>query len=135
MNAKKIVLSGIAVFVAFFVLEFLIHGVLIKPLYDATVDVWRPHEYAQKLMGLMALGQLVFAFVFVFIYTKGFEPAKAGIGQGMRFGFLIGLLTAPLSALLWYVVLPIPETLAAAWFVAGMVECLVAGAVAGLLYR
>ena len=135
MNSKKWLLAGAAVFAAYFLMEFAIHGFLIHPLYIATASVWRAPEYARKLMPLMMIGQLVFSFVFVFIYAKGYEPMKPGVAQGMRFGFLIGLLTAPLSALVWYVVLPIPETLAAAWFVTGFIECLVIGAVAGAVYR
>lgn len=135
MSTKKFLLAGSAAFVVIFALEFAMHGFLFHPLYAATASVWRPPEYANKLMGLMVLGQLIFSLVFAFIYAKGYEPAKAGAAQGMRFGFLIGLLTSPFSALMWYVVLPVPETLAAAWFVAGMVETLVAGAVVGALYR
>jgi hypothetical protein len=134
MHLKKWLVTALAVFVVYFGLEFLVHGVLLAGLYRETASVWRGEEYMKKLFGFMVLGQAIFAFVFAWIYAKGFEPGKPGLAQGLRFGWLIGLLVGPATGLVWYVVLPIPETLAAAWAVAGVAESLVIGAVAGLIY-
>ena len=135
MNLKRCLLAGLAVFVVYFLAEFAVNGVLLAPIYKATASVWRGEEYMRKLMGFMTLGQLVFSFMFAFIYAKGHETGKGTVAQGLRFGFLSGLLLAPMTGLVWYVVLPIPEILAFGWFATGMIECLLIGAVAGAVYR
>ena len=40
-----------------------------------------------------------------------------------------------LESLVWYVVLPVPGTLAACWFIAYVVMAVAAGATVGAIYR
>lgn len=87
------------------------------------------------MMWMMFVGALVFSFVFACFYTKGYETGKDGLGQGLRFGLYAGLLLATYQGLVWYVVLPIPMSLAIAWLAGAMVKSLCAGAVVGLIYR
>ena len=58
-----------------------------------------------------------------------------GVEQGFRFGILLAFLQVPLSALIWYSVLPIPAALAVSWMAAGLVLNTVLGLVAGLVYK
>ena len=61
---------------------------------------------------------------------------EAGIGafeQGVRFGLMFGTGLSAMSALVWYVVLPIPAGLAWSWFFAGIAVYLVAGIVVALV--
>jgi len=83
----------------------------------------------------MWLGYLIFAPVFVLIYSKGYEANKGGLPQGIRFGLITGMLLSASQSLGWYVVLPIPGVLAFWWFVTGMVEAVAAGAAVGVIYR
>ena len=135
MNIKRWVQASIAVFGVIFVLEFVIHGILLKGIYEQTASVWRPTGEMRSLMWLMWVGYLIFAPVFVFIYAGGYEKEKGGLGQGIRFGLAMGLLTSATQSLGWYAVLPIPPVLAAAWFLAGMAESLAAGIVVGRMYQ
>jgi hypothetical protein len=135
MNAKRWALASLAVFLVLAVLEGVIHGVLLSGLYQQTSSVWRPQSEIQRNMLLMYLGYLIFAPVFVLIYSKGYEPNKDGLMQGVRFGLIAGLLLSASQTLGWYAVLPIPAILAVWWFVAGMVEAVAAGVAVGLLYR
>ena len=135
MNTKKWLIAALGVFIAYFAMEFVVHGVIMKPLYEQTASVWRPEEYMRKLMLWMMAGQAIFSVMFVLIYAKGYDASKPGPAQGARYGLLIGLLTAPMGALVWYAILPIPETIPVYWFVSGLVESVVIGAVAGALYR
>jgi len=96
--------------------------------------VWRPMADEQKLMWLMWLGYAIFAPFFVMIFDKGYERGKPAHEQGMRFGLLVGLAFAPMQALVWYAVLPIPSTLAFAWLVAGIIEFVVLGLTVGWVY-
>jgi hypothetical protein len=134
MNNKRLFNASVAVFVVLFVLEWLIHGVLLAGIYKETAIVWRPMADEQKLMWLMWLGYLIFAPFFVTIFDKGYERDKPAHEQGMRFGLLVGLAFAPMQALVWYTVLPIPSTLAFYWLVAGIVEFVVLGLTVGWVY-
>ena len=135
MNTKRWLLASVAVFVTMFVLEFIIHGVLLQGEYQRTASLWRPMADMQRLMWIMWLGYLVFAAFFAFIYTKGYEKGKPGLGQGFRFGVFVGAMLSVLHGFGWYVILPIPLALSFYWFVAVLVESIAMGIAAGLVYR
>lgn len=135
MNLKRWVMASIAAFAVIFVLDMIVHGKILMGLYERTASVWRPQAEASQRCWLMMVGKLLFSALFVWIYTKGHEAGKPGLGQGLRYGFLIGLLVSVSYVTVWYVVLPVPLVLAKGWVASGIVDCLAAGAVAGLLYR
>lgn len=135
MNTKRWLLASVAVFVVIFVLEFIIHGVLLQGLYQQTASVWRPMAEMQRLMWILWVGYLVLAPLFVFIYTKGYEKGKPGLGQGFRFGLYLGAMLSVLHGFGWYAILPIPLSLSFYWSVAILVEFIAMGIAAGLIYR
>lgn len=135
MNVKRWLFASIAALVVIAVFEYTINNILLMGIYEQTASVWRPMTEIQPRMWLFWVVYLIFAPVFSFIYAKGYEPAKSGPGQGLRFGFYIGLLLAPVTSLGWYAVLPIPALLAAYWFAGTFAECLAAGIAVGLVYR
>ncbi|MEK7293497.1 MAG: hypothetical protein AAB049_00850 [Nitrospirota bacterium] len=135
MNTKRLALASLAVFVVFFVVDGVVNNVLLDDLYKQTASVWRPESEIQGNMWLMWLGTLILAPLFVLIYTKGYEANKPGLGQGVRFGLIVGVLLSAPQCLVWYAVLPIPAALAVWWFMTGMVESVAAGVAAGLIYR
>ena len=87
------------------------------------------------MMWMMTVGQLVFAYVFAWFYTLGYESGKKGLGQGLRFGFYVGLLLAASQNFVWYVVLPVPFVLNLGWLGAAFLDSVVAGAVVGFIYK
>ena len=135
MNVKRWVLASLAAFGITFVLDFIAHGRLLMGLYEQTATVWRPHVESHQMMWLMTLGQLLFGLVFAWMYTKGYESAKPGLGQGLRYGLAIGLLVAIPYMTVWYVVLPIPFALAMRWVASMLANCLCASAAVGVIYR
>lgn len=135
MNNKRWLQASAAVFVAMCFLEFIIHGLLLQNVYQQTPALWRSAPEMQGMMGLMWLGYAIFALFFTLIYTKGYEPQKPGVEQGLRFGLYVGLAIAPMQNLVFYVVLPISAALAFYWFLAAMLECVLLGGLAGLIYK
>ncbi len=135
MNTKRLALASLAVFAVFFVVDGVVNNLLLADLYKQTASVWRPESEIQGNMWLMWLGTLILAPLFALIYTKGYEANKPGLGQGVRYGLIVGVLLSAPQCLVWYTVLPIPAVLPVWWFVAGMAESIVAGAAAGLIYR
>jgi hypothetical protein len=135
MNTKRLALASLAVFVVFSVVDGVVNNVLLTDLYKQTASVWRPDSEIQGNMWLMWLGTLILAPLFALIYTKGYEADKPGLGQGVRYGLIVGVLLSAPQCLVWYAVLPIPAVLSVWWFAAGMAESVAAGAAAGLIYR
>lgn len=135
MDTKRWLIAAIGAFAAIFVLDFVVHGVLLMGIYEQTASVWRPKAEANQMMWMMTLGQLLFGAALAWLYTKGYERSKAGLGQGLRFGIYAGLFLAAANNFVWYVVLPVPFALNLAWQASALVNCMVAGAVVGALYK
>lgn len=135
MNLKRALLTGFILFIVLFAFEFIVHSVLLKDMYMQTASIWRAESEMQSMMWIMIAVQALFAFTLGIIYAYGYNAGKSGLGQGLRFGFLMAVLLAPYSSLSWYVILPIPGILAIYWLIAGCVKMIVLGITAGLTYK
>ena len=133
MNIKKWVITSLVIFVAAQILEFIIHYLILGGAYQATSHLWRPDEEMNQMMWLMYLTGLVWAFLFVYIFAKGYEGR--GIMEGVRFGLIIGVFSSLPMSLGNYVTVPIPFSLALNWFIFGMIEITILGVLAALLYK
>ena len=128
---KRIILAVVAVFVAWSVLDFVIHGLLLMQAYKDSASLWRPME--QMKFGLMHAVVLVTAIVFVCLYK--FFVANKSKATGLKFGLLFGFGTGLSMGFGTYSVQPIPEIIACVWFVGTMVETAVAGWLTGLIIK
>ena len=104
---------------------------MLQGLYAETKHLWRP-DMASK-MWIMQVVSLVTSFLFVYIFTKGYEGK--GIMEGFRFGLIVGLFTSLPMGYGSYAVMPIPYELAFKWFLYGTAEMIVVGMIAALIYR
>ena len=135
MNTRRFVTASVAAFVVIAVVNFVMHGILLSGVYQRAASAFRPEADVQRIFWLMYVGYVVFVFPFTFIYTKGYERDRGGVGQGLRFGLYVGVMIGGLESLVWYVVLPVPGALAAYWFIAYVVMAVAAGATVGAIYR
>jgi len=128
---KRILLATAAIFVAWEVLDFVIHGVILRDAYAATPAVWRP--MAEIKMGLMYVVGAIAAFCFAGIYGWLVRPKslRAAINFGMLFGIGAGVSMGYGS----FAVMPIPYLMAVTWFVGTLVQALVAAVLVGLIVR
>ena len=135
MNTKKLLIAFVVVYIVLEVLNYLIHGVILASTYqmDSVKVAFRPEAEMNSNMWIMFLADLVWAYLFVFFFAKGYEGK--GIMEGLRFGFYIGLFWGLVSSLSNYVVVPIPFSLALQWFIYGMIETLILGVAAALVYK
>ena len=131
MNIKKFVIASIVVFIVFEILNFIIHGPLLGSIYVETKSVWRP-DMMDK-MWIIHITNFIFSFLFVYIFTKGYE--NKGIVEGLRFGLIIGLLMNVVGMFNQYAVYPLPFSLAIQWFIYGIIQYVICGAVAASIYR
>lgn len=128
---KRIVLGGLAVFVAWSVLNFVIHGVILKGAYAATASLWRP--MAEMKWGVMYVAILIVAFAFAAIY--GWLIAGKGSGTGLRFGLLWGIGAGVSFGYGSFAVMPIPYSMAFTWFAGTVIEGVLAGWLVGLIVK
>ncbi len=131
MNVKRFIIASIVIVVLFIATDFLIHAVLLGPVYMALENLWRPNM--EKLMWIMNVGKLLFSFLFVYIFIKGYE--NKGILEGIRFGIIMGLLMHGLGSTAQYVVYPVPGSLALKWFIFGMIQYIIFGIAVSLIYK
>ena len=129
--AKKIVLSIVVVFVGWGVLDFLIHGVLLKGAYEDTMELWRPE--AEMKMTLMYIVSLISATGFVLIY-HWFVSNKSTM-TGVKFGLMFGLVAGVSMGYGSYSVMPIPYSMALIWFLGTLVEMGFAGWITGMVFQ
>ena len=128
---KRIVLAVLAVFVAWSVLDFVIHGVILAKTYADTAQLWRSME--QMKMGLMHVVVLISASVFVCLYA--FFVGKKSLATAVKFGLLFGLGTGVSMGYGTYAVQPIPYRIAITWFLGTVVQTTVAGLLVGLIVK
>lgn len=132
MNIKRFVMATIAGFAFVFLYEFLVHGHLLAPIYEETIDLWRSKESMEEFMPWMTGTQFLFVAILSFIYTRHHE--SKGLEEGVRFGVMFGLLFA-VMAFAPYAWLPISMTLAVAWAATTFVEVLLLGIILSAIYK
>jgi len=128
---KRIVLAVLAVFVAWSVLDFVIHGVILGSTYKETAQLWRPME--QMKMGLMHVVVLIASVVFVSLYAC--FVGKKSVARGIAFGLIFGLGVGISMGYGTYAVQPIPCKIAFTWFAGTVVETTIAGLLTGLIVK
>jgi hypothetical protein len=129
--AKRTMWAIVAVFIAWSILDFILHGLLLRSTYEATANLWRP--IGQMNMPLLYFVKLVFTVCFVLIY--GLMVGQKSLASGIRFGALFGLATGVSMGFGSYSFMPIPLTLAWSWFFGSWFEAITAGAIVGAIMK
>ena len=129
--AKRTIWAVAAVFIAWSILDFILHGLLLRPTYEATANLWRPMD--QMNMPLMYFVTLVISACFVLIYAL--LVGQKSLTSGIRFGALFGLASGIAMGFGSYSYMPIPLTLAWSWFFGSWIEAIAAGAIVGAIVK
>jgi hypothetical protein len=127
---KKVLTGAAVVFVILEVLDILIHGVILGSVYATLQYTWRS-DMMQK-MWILHIVKVVVAFMFAFIFSKGYEGK--GLMEGVRYGFYVGLMLSMGFAFGSYASFRIPYQLALQWFVYAMIEYVIAGIGVALVF-
>jgi hypothetical protein len=131
MNTKRWIISSIVIFIAVQIFDYVEHGLILSGAYEPLLGIWRADM--NSVMWIMYVTSLIFAFLFVYIFSKGYEGK--GILEGVRYGLLIGLLMVGIGIFNQYVIYPIPFSLAIQWFIYGMVRYGLYGIIAAAIYK
>jgi len=132
--AKRFFIAWIVIFVAWFAGSFVVHGVLLHDDYAKLTSLFRSDAEAQPFFHLLIVAHILLSGAFVWIYARGAE-AKPWVGQGLRFGIAVALLTIVPTYLIYYVVQPMPGALVAKQIVFDGILILVLAEIAAFLYR
>jgi hypothetical protein len=127
----RIILAIATVFISWSILDFVLHGFLLRSSYEATANLWRPMD--QMNMPLMYLVTLASAACFVLIY--GLLVKGKSVTAGVEFGLLWGLAAGISMGFGSYTFMPIPVNLALGWFLGCWFEAIAAGVIAGALIK
>jgi hypothetical protein len=127
---KKLLLGWLAVFVTISVCDYVIHNLILGSTYEQIKEVFRP-DMMDK-MWIISLVTAIVSFFFVLVFSKGYE--RKGVAEGLRYGFYAGMMLATGMAYGSYATYAIPYHLAMSWFIYGLAEYLIAGAVVALVY-
>ena len=130
MNTKRYLLAVVAVLIAFQGMDFVIHNKILSETYAQLKSVWRPNM--QEFMWMLPVIGIGFSALFTYFYVSW--RRLGGIGEGLKYGLVVGLLIG-VSGLMQYVVYPLPFSLAVKWLAFNVLECMVAGAIAAGIYQ
>ena len=87
MNAKKCILALIVSFIVMFLLSGLWHMYIMGDFYMEQ----NPAAKSEVMLGFVILGYAVLALLMAYAYPLGYKGGSP-VGEGLRFGILIGLL-------------------------------------------
>ena len=125
---KRLLLSGIGVFLAWSLLDTLAHRLFLQPLYESNPSIWRPFSEMNPVL-IVAVTVLLIA-VFLTAYKVLVRPKS--LASGLCLGGLLGVALGVSAGFGTYIYSPIPLTLAWGWSGLGILKGLVAGIVLGM---
>lgn len=131
---RKLLLAWLVVFIAWMAGSMIVHGTLLHDEYAQLPNLFRPEADAQRLLHLMILAHVMLAGAFVWIYSRGVESSP-WLNQGLRFGLAVAFLTVIPTYIIYYVVQPIPASMAVKQIVFDTILILLLGALTAFLIR
>jgi hypothetical protein len=130
---KQYLISVVVLFFVSMVLDFAVHGLLLKADYANEPALMRNDADAQRHFPAMLLAHVLIAVGVTAIYRAGREAGKPWMQQGLRFGFWFALAACLPGFLIYYAVQPIALSVALKQIVFGGIGTLLLGlAVAAL---
>jgi hypothetical protein len=128
---KRFIGAVLSIFVFWNVVDFFVHGIILKAAYEETASLWRPME--EMKMGLMYLVVLISAMVFVSIYK--YLVTKKSMQKAILYSALYGFGASISVGYGSYTVMPIPYTMALIWFLNMFIRTVLAGVLLGLIIK
>jgi hypothetical protein len=121
-------MSAVVMAVMSLLLGFVVHGWLLAPDYKALGALFRPDTEQMSFFGFMIAAHVLIGVGFTWIYRMGRE-AKPFLGQGVRFGLAVAVLSVIPIYLIYYAVQPMPGNVVAKQIVFGTIVAMLMGIV------
>lgn len=133
MNTKRFLICLIAAFVTISATDFVIHQIILKPDYMATMSLWRTEATMQEHMSWIFIGEFIVALGMTMLWLRGFAE-KATMNCVFGFGLSAGMLLSAYAAT-FYAVMPIPGLLCVKWALYGLLQTMLTTTVLYMLSR
>jgi hypothetical protein len=131
---KRFLISGVALTIAAAVLGFVVHGLLLNADYAALVPtIMRAPEDANRYMQWMLLADAAIGFGMTWIYRQGYTASRPALGQGLRCGFAVALVSTIPMFLIYYAVEPLPGMLVVKQLIFSTLQMLLLGLLVAFL--
>jgi hypothetical protein len=128
-------ISVVVVFVVAMALDFVVHGVLLRPDYAAlTPQLFRAPADGQRYFPFMLLAHAFMAIGITWLYRGG-RGERPWAGQGIRFGIALAFYAVVPTYLIYYAVQPMPQALVAKQIVFDTIAVIVIALVAAAVNR
>jgi len=121
--------AGLAILVAWMVIDVLMHRLFLAPIYEASAVLWRPLDQ----LNIALIYGVTFALIGVFVSIYWLLVRPKSLGTGIAMGALVGLALGISSGFGTFIHMPIPLSLAWGWFIGGWLKGLVAGGIVGAM--
>ena len=105
---KRLLFAGIAIFVAWTLLDILAHRLLLEPLYESSASIW--HPFAEMNPALISLVTVLLIAVFLAACKVLVRPKS--LAAGLCLGGLLGVALGVSAGIGTYIHSPISLTLA-----------------------
>ena len=132
MNTKRYLIASIAAAAFLMLYGFVVNTIVLADFYEANTAIGLMRAEEDQIMWAILLSTLLQALALGFIFTRGYEGK--GIGEGVRFGFLVAWFVAALY-LLFYALQPWDTTATLVAMVVDGIMYIGAGIVLSLLYQ
>lgn len=134
MIDKKFWVGFVAVFVVTMLAGLTVHGIWLEGDYAQLPNVMRPEAEANGMMPFMMLAHALVALAFTWIYRVGRKDGD-WIGQGLRFGLAIALVSNIPFFLIYHSVAQFPLDLTLKQCVGDTVGMLAAGLTIAFVHK
>ena len=125
----QLLLSAVAILVAWTVLDTVMHRLLLQPFYAENTSLWRPFDQLNIVLIYVA----TFTLIAIFVLAYWLLVSPKSLGAGVAFGAFLGLALGVASGLGTYIHMPVPRALAWGWLIGGWLRGIIAGAILGTL--
>jgi hypothetical protein len=126
---KRLLLSGLAILIAWSVIDVLMHRLLLRAVYEQNASLWRPFDQ----LNVVLIYIVTFTLIATFVLTYWLLVRPKSLRRGLAHGALIGLALGIASGFGTYIHMPIPLSLALGWLVGGFLKGIAAGGIIGAL--
>ena len=121
---KNKILAVVAGFFVQLIGLYLIHSIWLAQDYVATASLWLPMETRYARGWATLLGTFIYVIGVLWIYTRGVQ-SKSWFGQGLRFGFMLALITIVYDSSAAWNMMPVPGSLIVKWIIGEGLLCII----------
>ncbi|MDH5434012.1 MAG: hypothetical protein OEY19_08700, partial [Gammaproteobacteria bacterium] len=121
----------IVVFISMMLFGFLVFGMALEGFYTEHASNITVRPVGEEPMHWLAVGQLIMAYAFVWIWSHAVE--SKGITEGVRFGFFMGLFWAG-TEMIQYTFIPMAQVVMWVGYFGDIIMMMLAGAMLSLVW-